>query len=35
MSGAIIGFIIGFFMGGFMGVFCMALVVAGWDEEDR
>lgn len=35
MSGAIIGFIIGFFMGGFMGVFCMALVVAGRDEEDR
>lgn len=33
MSGAIIGFIIGFFMGGFMGVFCMALVVAGRDEE--
>lgn len=35
MSGAIIGFVIGFFMGGFMGVFCMALVVAGRDDEDR
>ena len=35
MSGAIIGFIIGFFMGGFMGVFCMTLLVAGRDDEDR
>lgn len=35
MSAAIIGFIIGFMSGGFMGVFCLALLIASRDEEDR
>lgn len=35
MSAAIIGFIIGFMSGGFMGVFCMVLLVASRDGEDR